>query len=148
MNPAYYDTTYLLKLQISEIGTSEVRKHASTVREIHTAQHGRAEFISAAFRKVREGAASKTDLQSLLAQFRADCDSGAIVFIPLTESIIDHVESVYVNAPPTTYLRGADAIHLATAAQQGFSEVHSNDRHLLAAAPLFGLLGVNVIPNP
>lgn len=147
MNPAYYDTTYLLKLQIMEHGTSEVRNHASTVREIHTAQHDRAEFISAAFRKVREGAASAADLKRLLSQFRSDQESGAIIFLPLTESIIDHVESVYIGATPTTYLRAADAIHLATAAQYGFTEVYSNDRHFLAAAHLFGLQGSNVISN-
>lgn len=146
MNPAYYDTTYLLKLQIVENGTSEVRKHASTVREIQTAQHGRAEFISAAFRKVREGAATTADLQRLIAQFRADCDSGAIVFLPLTDTIIDHVESVYASAPPTTYLRAADAIHLATAAHHGFTGVHSNDKHLLQSAHLFGLTPLNLIP--
>lgn len=34
-----------------------------------------------------------------------------------------------------------DAVHLATAQQIGESEVWTNDRHMLAAAPYFGLRG-------
>ena len=66
--------------------------------------------------------------------------------MPLTDAILDRVEAVFATAPATTYLRAADALHLATAAEHGFAEIYSNDRHLLAAAPLFGLRGVNVIP--
>jgi len=146
MNPVYYDASYLLKLQIVESGTVEVRAHASTVREIHSAYHGRAEFTSAAFRKVREGAASPADFQRLMMQFRSDCLSGAILLLPLTDTILDRVESVFATAPVSTYLRAADALHLATAAEHGFAEIYSNDTHLLGAAPLFGLRGVNVIP--
>jgi predicted nucleic acid-binding protein len=68
------------------------------------------------------------------------------VLLPLTDAILDRVESVFATAPATTQLRGADAIHLATAADHGFPEIYSNDKHLLGAASLFGLLGVNVIP--
>lgn len=146
MNPAYYDTSYLLKLQIVESGTIEVRSHAAKVLEIHTAHHGRAEFASAAFRKVREGVATPADFQRLMHQFRADCAAGAIVLLPLTDTILDRVESVFATAPATTGLRAADAIHLATAAEHGYAEIYSNDKHLLAAAPLFGLRGVNLIP--
>ncbi len=146
MSFVYYDTTYLLKLLIIEHGSHEVRTHAAAWEEIRSAHHGRAEFASAAFRKVREGVATPADYQRLITQFNTDCTLGNIRLLPLTDAILDRVETVFASAPPTTYLRAADALHLATAAENGFAEVHSNDKHLLAAAPLFGLRGVNVIP--
>jgi predicted nucleic acid-binding protein len=42
------------------------------------------------------------------------------------------------------YLRAGDAIHLAAAQGAGFTEIWSNDRHLLQAAPAFGLTGKSV----
>lgn len=146
MSPAYYDSNYLLKLQITEAGSNAVRAHAATVLEIHTAQHGRGEFASAAFRKVREGVATAADFQRLMAQLKSDIAATTLVMLPLTDGILDRIETVFSTAPATTYLRAADALHLATAAENGFTEIHSNDKHLLAAAPLFGLLGINVIP--
>jgi predicted nucleic acid-binding protein len=86
------------------------------------------------------------DYLRLIAQFRSDCASRTIVLRPLTDAILDRVEKVFTTAPTTTFLRAADALHLATAVEHGFTEIHSNDKHLLAAAPLFGLIGVNVIP--
>jgi predicted nucleic acid-binding protein len=146
MSPVYYDANYLLKLQINEHGSKEVRNHASTVLEVHTAMHCRAEFVSAAFRKVREGTATSTDFERLVRQLNSDIDATTIVLLPLTDAVLDQVEAVFASAPATTYLRAADALHLATAAEHGFTEIYSNDKHLLAAAPLFGLTGVNVIP--
>lgn len=146
MIKAYYDANYLFKLQCVENGTAEVRAHAATVNILCIAAHGRAEFASAAFRKVREGTATPADYQLAISQVQADTATGNLQFLPLTDSILDRVESAFATAPATTYLRAADAIHLATAAEHGFTEIHSNDKHLLAAAPLFGLAGVNVIP--
>ena len=145
MNPVYYDTTYLLKLQITELGSAEVRAHAATALEIHTAHHGHAEFVAAAFRKVREGIASIEDFRRLMAQFHSDVMTTTLCLLPLTGEILNHIEAVFASALPTTFLRAADAIHLATAAAHGFTEIYSNDKHLLTAAPLFGLKGVNVI---
>jgi len=47
--------------------------------------------------------------------------------------------------PAAVFLRAADAIHLATAAESEFRIVYSNDAHLLAAAKYFGIEGRNVI---
>jgi predicted nucleic acid-binding protein len=108
--------------------------------------HGRAEFASAAFRKVREGTATPDQYRALLSQLHHDSASGHLKWLPVTEAIVDRVESIFASA--TTNLRAADALHLACAAEHGFTEVYPNDRQLLAAAPLFGLKGVNVIPQP
>jgi predicted nucleic acid-binding protein len=146
MTAAYYDANYLFKLQCTEPGSAEVRAHATTVDVLFCALHGRAEFISAAHRKLREGTATPAQLQALFAQLHADTAAGALRWLPLAEVHLARVESVFLTAPATTYLRAADALHLASAAEQGFKEIYSHDRHLLAAAPLFGLHGVSVIP--
>jgi predicted nucleic acid-binding protein len=76
---------------------------------------------------------------------RADAATGNLQFLPLADAVFDRLETVYSSATADIYLRAADAIHLATAAENGFAEIYSNDKHLLAAAPLFGIQGVNVI---
>jgi predicted nucleic acid-binding protein len=38
-------------------------------------------------------------------------------------------------------LRAGDAIHIATALEVGEPEIWTNDRHLLAAAAHFGIVG-------
>ena len=144
MNRLYFDATYLGKLPWREPGSSEVGACVATADEIVCSLHGRAEFYSKGFRKLREGRATPQAIRAVFAQFRADCASGTIRLLPLTDAVIDRVETVFTTAP--TYLRAADALHLATAAEHGFTEIHSNDRHLLAAAPHFGIQGVNVIP--
>ena len=112
MTVAYPDTTYLLKLQMAEDGTPEVRAHAEKIFAIHSAQHGRAEFASAAFRKVREGVATLADYQQIITQFAADTAATTLVLLPLTDAILDRVETAFASAPLTTYLRAADALHL------------------------------------
>ncbi len=55
------------------------------------------------------------------------------------------VQKAYRAAPATTFLRAADALRLACAADHGHHEVYSHDRHFLAAAPHFGLRGIDIL---
>lgn len=142
---AYYDTAYLLKLFRPEPGSDEVRAHAANVDVLVCSLHGRAELIAAAHRKIREGHATPAHLAALLEQVATDEAAGALHWLPITDAHLARVEAAFLQAPSSLYLRGADALHLTSAAEAGFEVIHSNDRHLLAAAPLFGLRGVDVI---
>lgn len=145
MIAAYFDTAYLLKLYRPEPGSEAVRALAATVDVLVCSLHGRAELIAAAHRKVREGSATSAHVDALLAQVAADRAAGALDWLPITEVHLDRVTTAFRHAAPTVYLRAADALHLASAAEAGFVEIYSNDRHLLAAAPLFGLRSIDVI---
>jgi len=145
----YFDSTYLFRIYSVEPGHEAVKKLLAKANQpVAIAWHGRAEIASVLLRKRREGTETPEHLTSLAKQFHDDCQQLLVHLLPLTEAVMARLESVLANAPATTNLRAADALHLACAAEHGFTEVHSNDRLFLAAAPLFGLKGVNVIPQP
>ena len=142
---AYYDTAYLLKLLRPEPGSDAVRQHAATIDVLVCSLHGRAELVAAAHRKVREGTATTAHLEALLAQVAADEAAGALEWLSIDDVHLARVEAAFRRAPSALFLRATDALHLASAAEAGLAEIHSNDRHLLAAASLFGLRGIDVI---
>lgn len=145
MTTAYYDTAFLFKLLFSEVGTEVIQAHASRLEAIACCEHGRIEFASICHRKIREGVAPPADMGEVLAQLRADAKAGGIRWLPISETVLAQAEAGILRAPADVCLRASDALHLACAAENGFPEVYSNDRHLLSAAPLFGLRGVNLI---
>ena len=147
MKTLYFDSNYLFRLYSSEPGAPEVQKLAGQAESLATAWHGRAELSSILLRKRREAALPDEVIEEIRLQIRDDVGLGLIGFLPLSEAVMSRLESVLSSAPANTNIRAADALHLACAAEHGFTEVHSNDRHFLAAAPLFGLRGINVIPS-
>lgn len=145
---AYFDAAFLFKLLWQEQGSNEVRAFAGSRSSLFCAVHGRAEVVATAHRKFREGDATRVELIALLDQFKVDCDAGGIRFLHLDDAVLGRVEAIFRSAPATAFVRAADALHLACAAENGFPEIYSNDRHLLAAAPLFGLKGIDVVAPP
>ena len=140
----YLDTSYLVRLYFEDPGFEVVRVLAAT-DHVACALHGQSEAIAAFHRKFREGAVSLRSYRALLAQFEADDAVGAIRWLPAGGETSGRIREVYRTLPADVYLRAADALHLATAATQGFATVYSIDSHLLAAAPHFRLKGRNVL---
>jgi predicted nucleic acid-binding protein len=139
----YFDATFLVKLHIAEPGSSKivefVRKRNEVVVSSVTA---RTEVMAALHRKFREGSTHAALLKAH-EQFQREIEVGRIVFLMFTPSIVDRVEEAFLNLPANVLLRAGDAVHLATAAEARLNEIYSNDRHLLTAAPLFKLKGIN-----
>ena len=140
----YLDSTCLVRLYFEDAGYERVR-HLAASDSVACAQHGRAEVISAFHRKFRERTISARLYEITLQEFLKETRGGAFSWLPLSERVFERAEFVYPSLPATIFLRAADALHLSTASENGFREIHSNDAKLLSAAPHFGLRGLNVI---
>jgi predicted nucleic acid-binding protein len=140
----YWDTSYIVRLYVQDRGWQTVRQLAETDR-IACSLHGQIEAIAAFHRKLRDGLLSPAEFGSVMKTFQDECRAGAFSWLPITSAIMERAHKMFLTLPVTTTLRGADALHLGCAAENGFKEIFSNDKHLLNAGSHFGLAGKNVI---
>lgn len=143
----YFDTAYILKLYIKEDGSEAVMRAANESGGLGSSALAVSELHAALHRNLRDGCLGRAEFRAVLRRFDADVARGMWHWLPVSMSVHQRVASLYRELPAPVRLRAADAIHLATAAEHGFQTVYSNDRHLLDAAPHFGLTGVNVIED-
>ena len=140
----YFDTAYLGKCYWNEPGGRLVRELAQRADGLYSSAICIAEMACLAHRKVREGPVTAADAVVRRDLFLNDLNSGVITALPVTDRLLRRVETMTRALPPTCYLRTIDALHLVTAADFGIGEVWTNDRHMLAAAPHFGVSGLSV----
>jgi predicted nucleic acid-binding protein len=140
----YFDTAYLGKCYWNEPGGRLVRELAQQADGLYSSAICIAEMACLAHRKLREGQITPADAVIRRDLFLDDVNSGVITAVPVTDRLLRRVEATTRALPPSCYLRTFDALHLVTAADFGFVEVWTNDRHMLAAAPHFGLAGRSV----
>jgi predicted nucleic acid-binding protein len=139
----YFDTAYLGKCYWNEPDGTLVRKLARRSEGLYSSAICVAEMACLAHRKVREGI-SLADAMIRRDLFLDDVKNEVITAVPVTDWLLRRVEATTRALPSSCHLRTLDALHLVTAADSGFAEIWTNDRHMLAAAPHFGLVGRSV----
>jgi predicted nucleic acid-binding protein len=137
----YVDSAYLAKYYVNERDSIAVREAIQNASSRISSVLAIAEVTCVFHRHVREGVLSTTQAHELLRIFLEHIDAGVWTLIPVTERLLRRVSLLVSSLPAGVFLRAGDAIHLTTAADQGEPEIWTNDRHLLAAASYFGVIG-------
>ncbi len=138
----YLDTAYVAKCYLNEPDADAVRTLVRGESGLTSSIWCRPELACVLLRHVREGALRRAQANDLQAAFDEDVAAGAWTVLPLSTAVLDEVDDRLRRLRRRdVFLRAGDAVHLATARQAGFTDVWTSDRHLLAAAPRFGLKG-------
>jgi len=137
----YFDSAYVAKFYLHEPDSDAVRGLADEAEALHSSEWCLAEMACALQRQVREGALTRAEAADARRIFREHVAAGGWVLEPVTRNLLDEVDAVVYTVPADVFLRAGDALHLVSARAAGFSEIWSNDRHLLRAARYFGLKG-------
>ena len=108
---------------------------------LHSSSWAQLEVTSVFHRQVREGFVTLDQGRELMDLFRSHVESDVWSLVPVTEAMLRRATTLMRALPREVPLRAGEAIHLATALDIGEREIWTNDRHLLAAAPHFGIAG-------
>jgi predicted nucleic acid-binding protein len=137
----YIDSAYLAKFYLNEPDSAPVRQAIAAAATRVTSAWAMAEVTCTFHRKVREGMIDGSHCSQLIDAFGEDVETEVWMLIPITQRILLRLTAALKSLPDRAFVRAGDALHLTTAMDTGEREIWSNDRHLLAAAPYFGLIG-------
>jgi predicted nucleic acid-binding protein len=140
----YLDSAYLAKYYVNERDSVAVRALIRRADSLVTSAWALGEVTCAFHRHLREGSLSTTQCRELTRAFLKHVDDGVWTLIPVGEALLKRMSLLVSAAPAGVHLRAGDAVHLITARDIGEAEIWTNDRHLVAAAPHFGLVGRSV----
>ena len=144
MKSPYLDSAYLAKCYLEEPDSGKVRAFVQKAEVVYCSALCLAEVSCSLHRAVRERIITKDHASHLQHAFSGHVSESIVQLIPVSENILRVVEAVVAKLPTAVFLRAGDAVHLATAKQEGFPEIWSNDRHMLRAASHFGIVGRSV----
>jgi predicted nucleic acid-binding protein len=140
----YFDAAYIAKYYVNEPDAEAVREIVEAAPSLRSSAWARLELASVFHRHVREGSLTPNEAQERIDLFRTHVEDGYWELIPVTERLIQKAVTLIRALPRHLPLRAGDAMHVATALDSGEPDLWTNDRHLLAAANHFGLIGRSV----
>jgi len=140
----YFDACYIAKFYLAEPDSVTVIACAQSHASVGCVLLGKAEVASVFHRKFRENIVDLKGLHLLCDQFEADCVSGLWQWHPMDDGLMDLAMQHFRSLPSTAFLRASDALHLACASANGFTNIYTSDRHMAAAAAAFGLQAVTL----
>ncbi len=141
----YLDSAYVAKCYLNEPDAGAVRTMVAGKSGLTSSAWCRAELGCIFLRHVREAALTRRQARELHDLFLDDVRHGAWTLLPVSLDLLENVESRLRRLRRRDlFLRAGDAVHLTTAADAGFREIWTNDRHMLGAARSFGLRGRSV----
>jgi predicted nucleic acid-binding protein len=140
----YFDSCYIAKFYLAEPDSPNVIAFANSHTDIGCLLIGKAEVVAVFHRKLREGIVDVNGFHLLCDQFDADCASGLWQWRAVDDALLASAAKRFRALPSTTFLRAADGLHLTCATDDGGTSILTSDRHLIAAAPEFGLQAVTL----
>jgi predicted nucleic acid-binding protein len=137
----YLDSAYIAKYYLNERDAEAVRRLIQGAESLVSSEWSLVEVTCAFHRHLRQGHLTTSQYQDLSRAFRKHIREELWILIPLTSRLLSRVGAAMDSLTSHVYLRSGDAVQLITAQDAGESEVWTSDRHMLAAAPHFGLTG-------
>ena len=140
----YFDSCYIAKFYLAEPDSPSVTAFARSNANVGCLLIGKAEVVAVFHRKLREGVVDVSGFHLLCDQFESDCASGLWQWRAVDDELLRLSATRFRGLSAATFLRAADGLHLTCAAVEGCTAIHTSDRHMLAAAPAFGLQAVTL----
>ena len=137
----YFDSAYIAKVYLNEDDSGRVRALLPGADSVVSSLWAFCEVACVFHRQLREGWLSGEQHRELSLAISEHVDAGVWTLIPVTERVLKRAVALVSALPPGVFVRAGDAVHLTTAQDLGEREIWTNDRHMLAAAPYFGLTG-------